>query len=60
MGTQNNLFYRSFYAMGTRFEVVIPGPESKRLEKLSNGTCEYTNKTHPNNSYNNRQNYLNH
>ena len=35
MGTQNNLFYRSFYAMGTRFEVVIPGPESKSLEKLS-------------------------
>ncbi|HHJ11007.1 MAG TPA: FAD:protein FMN transferase [Bacteroidetes bacterium] len=35
MGVQNNLFYRSFYAMGTRFEMVIPGSERKRLENFS-------------------------
>ncbi len=31
----NNIFYRSFYAMGTRFEMVIPQEASSRLEVLA-------------------------
>ncbi len=31
----NNIFYRSFYAMGTRFEIVIPQGSSPGLEALA-------------------------
>jgi len=30
----HNIFYRSFYAMGTRFELLIPAQENDELEKI--------------------------